>query len=79
LALDALGPSAGQSNTALATRWPIVTIAIESADRHLIADRLGIARTRWALDAAEALLQLRTLLTNSAGRTRCRRCGSGSR
>jgi hypothetical protein len=50
--------------TALAAGWPIATGAIEGACRHLIADRLDITGARWGLDGAEAVLQLRALITN---------------
>ncbi|WP_406482635.1 ISKra4 family transposase [Streptomyces sp. NBC_01615] len=51
-------------DTALAAGWPIATGAVEGACRHLIADRLDITGARWGLDGAEAVLQLRTLITN---------------
>jgi hypothetical protein len=50
--------------TALAAGWPIATGAVEGACRHLIADRLDITGARWGLDGAEAVLQLRALITN---------------
>lgn len=51
-------------DTALAAGWPIATGAVEGACRHLIADRLDITGARWGLDGAEAVLQLRALVTN---------------
>ena len=51
-------------NTALANGWPIATGAVEGACRHLIADRLDITGARWGLHGAEAVLQLRALVTN---------------
>ncbi|MFF4353819.1 ISKra4 family transposase [Streptomyces sp. NPDC001530] len=51
-------------DTALKNGWPIATGAVEGACRHLIADRLDITGARWGLDGAEAVLQLRTLITN---------------
>ncbi|MFJ8929945.1 ISKra4 family transposase [Streptomyces sp. NPDC102364] len=51
-------------DTALEKGWPIATGAVEGACRHLIADRLDITGARWGLDGAEAVLQLRALITN---------------
>jgi hypothetical protein len=51
-------------DTTLAAGWPIATGAVEGACRHLIADRLDITGARWGLDGAEAVLQLRALITN---------------
>ncbi|AZP14776.1 ISKra4 family transposase [Streptomyces aquilus] len=51
-------------DTALTAGWPIATGAVEGACRHLIADRLDITGARWGLDGAEAVLQLRALITN---------------
>ncbi|MFD4630296.1 ISKra4 family transposase [Streptomyces sp. NPDC058284] len=51
-------------DTALAAGWPIAAGAVEGACRHLIADRLDITGARWGLDGAEAVLQLRALITN---------------
>lgn len=51
-------------DTALKNGWPIATGAVEGACRHLIADRLDITGARWGLDGAEAVLQLRALITN---------------
>ncbi|WP_406465051.1 ISKra4 family transposase [Streptomyces sp. NBC_01622] len=51
-------------DTALAAGWPIATGAVEGACRHLIADRLDITGARWGLNGAEAVLQLRALITN---------------
>ena len=49
---------------ALAAGWPIATAVIESACRHLIADRLDIGGARWGLDGAEAVLTLRAVISN---------------
>lgn len=49
---------------ALKNGWPIATGAVEGTCRHLIADRLDITGARWGLDGAEAVLQLRALITN---------------
>jgi hypothetical protein len=38
---------------------------VEGACRHLIADRLDITGARWGLHGAEAVLRLRTLVSNS--------------
>ncbi|WP_344443667.1 ISKra4 family transposase, partial [Streptomyces kunmingensis] len=51
-------------DVALAAGWPIATGAIEGACRHLIGDRLDITGARWGLDGAEAVLQLRALISN---------------
>ena len=51
-------------DTALDRGWPIATGAVEGACRHLIADRLDITGARWGLDAAEAVLRLRTVVAN---------------
>ncbi|MFI0243178.1 ISKra4 family transposase [Streptomyces sp. NPDC016845] len=51
-------------DTALKNGWPIATGAVEGACRHLIADRLDITGARWGLPGAEAVLRLRTLITN---------------
>jgi hypothetical protein len=51
-------------DTALTAGWPIATGAAEGACRHLIADRLDITCARWGLHGAEAVLQLRALITN---------------
>ncbi|MGW0537857.1 ISKra4 family transposase [Streptomyces sp. NPDC003032] len=51
-------------DTALKNGWPIATGAVEGACRHVIADRLDITGARWGLDGAEAVLQLRALITN---------------
>ena len=39
--------------TALARGWPIATGVIEATCRHLVKDRLDIARARWGLESAE--------------------------
>jgi hypothetical protein len=49
---------------ALAMGWPIATGVIEGACRHLVKDRLAITGARWSLPSAEAVLLLRTLITN---------------
>jgi hypothetical protein len=51
-------------DTALANGWPIATGVIEGAVRHLIKDRMDITGARWGLTGAEAILNLRALLTN---------------
>ncbi|MGW5464870.1 ISKra4 family transposase [Streptomyces sp. NPDC003996] len=51
-------------DTALENGWPIATGAVEGACRHLIADRLDITGARWGLHGAEAVLQLRALVSN---------------
>ncbi|GHH95777.1 hypothetical protein GCM10017779_62340 [Streptomyces capillispiralis] len=51
-------------DTALKNGWPIATGAVEGACRHVIADRLDITGARWGLVGAEAVLQLRALITN---------------
>jgi hypothetical protein len=48
---------------ALAAGWPIATGVI-GACRHLIGDRLDITGARWGLEAAEAILTLRAVITN---------------
>jgi hypothetical protein len=50
--------------TALDRGWPIATGVIEGACRHLIKDRMDITGARWSLDGAEAILKLRTLISN---------------
>ena len=49
---------------ALDAGWPIATGVIEGACRHLIADRLSIGGARWGLDGTEAVLTLRTVISN---------------
>ncbi|MFE4629789.1 ISKra4 family transposase [Streptomyces mirabilis] len=51
-------------DTALDNGWPIATGAVEGACRHLIGDRLDITGARWGLPGAEAILRLRTLVSN---------------
>jgi hypothetical protein len=51
-------------HTALDNGWPIATGAVEGACRHLIGDRLDITGARWGLPGAEAILRLRTLVSN---------------
>jgi hypothetical protein len=50
--------------TALAAGWPIATGVIEGACRHLVKDRMDLTGARWGLDGAEAILKLRTLISN---------------
>jgi hypothetical protein len=50
--------------SALAKGWPIATGVIEGACRHLIKDRMDVTGARWGLDGAEAILKLRTLISN---------------
>ncbi|WP_405654010.1 ISKra4 family transposase [Streptomyces sp. NBC_00019] len=49
---------------ALAAGWPIASGVIEGAARHLIADRLDITGSRWSVPGAEALLNLRAVISN---------------
>ena len=49
---------------ALANGWPIATGVIEGACRHLVKDRMDITGARWGVTTAEAILQLRALITN---------------
>lgn len=51
-------------DTALDNGWPIATGAVGGACRHLIGDRLDITVARRGLPGAEAILRLRTLLSN---------------
>jgi hypothetical protein len=51
--------------TALANGWPIATGIIEGACRHLIKDRMDITGARWGVDGAEAVLKLRSLISNN--------------
>ncbi|MFD9512311.1 ISKra4 family transposase [Streptomyces mirabilis] len=48
----------------LAAGWPIASGAVEGAARHLIADRLDITGSRWTVPGAEAVLTLRTVISN---------------
>jgi hypothetical protein len=50
--------------TALASGWPIATGVIEGACRHLVKDRMDLTGARWSLNGAEAILKLRTLISN---------------
>jgi hypothetical protein len=50
--------------TALAGGWPIATGIIEGACRHIVKDRMDITGARWGLGTAEAILGLRTLISN---------------
>jgi hypothetical protein len=50
--------------TALTAGMPIATGVIEGACRYLIKDRLEITGARWRLTGAEAVLQLRALVTS---------------
>ena len=49
---------------ALDQGWPIATGIIEGACRHLVKDRMDITGARWGLDGAEAILDLRALVSN---------------
>jgi hypothetical protein len=49
---------------ALERGWPIATGVIEGACRWLVKDRMDITGARWGLDGAEAILKLRTLISN---------------
>jgi hypothetical protein len=49
---------------ALTMGWPIATGVIEGACRYLVKDRLAITGARWSLPGAEAVLLLRTVITN---------------
>ena len=73
--------------TALERGWPIATRVIEGACRHLVKDRMDITGARRELDGAEAVLKLRTLISNgefaeyrryhlnaNASRSRCPLC-----
>jgi hypothetical protein len=44
--------------------WPIATGVIEGACRYLVKDRLAITGARRGLPGAEAVLLLRTVITN---------------
>ena len=48
----------------LAAGAPIATGIIEGACRHLVCDRMEITGARWSLATAEAVLQLRTLISS---------------
>lgn len=50
--------------TFLANGWPIATGIVEGAVRHLVCDRMDITGARWGLEGAEAILQLRAVVTN---------------
>jgi hypothetical protein len=50
--------------TALANGWPIATGVIEGACRHLVKDRMDVTGARWGVDGAEAILKLRSLISN---------------
>jgi hypothetical protein len=50
--------------TALERGWPVATGIIEGACRHIVKDRMDITGARWGLDGAEAILKLRTLISN---------------
>jgi hypothetical protein len=49
---------------ALTMGWPIATGVIEGTCRYLVKDRLAITGARWSLPGAEAVLLLRTVITN---------------
>lgn len=48
----------------LAAGAPIATGIIDGACRHLVCDRMEITGARWSLATAEAVLQLRTLISS---------------
>jgi hypothetical protein len=50
--------------TALARGWQIATGIIEGAARFLIKDRMDITGARWTTPGADAVLQLRAVITN---------------
>lgn len=49
---------------ALGLGWPIASGIIEGACRSIVKDRLDITGARWSLRGAEAVLLLRTIITN---------------
>ncbi|MGH8903147.1 MAG: ISKra4 family transposase, partial [Egibacteraceae bacterium] len=49
---------------ALSSGWPIAAGIIEGACRHLVKDRMDITGARWGLPGAEAVLELRALVSN---------------
>ena len=49
---------------ALQQGWPIATGVVEGACRHLVKDRMDITGARWGLPGAEAVLKLRTVVSN---------------
>ncbi|MZG19626.1 hypothetical protein GTY44_40165 [Streptomyces sp. SID5914] len=49
---------------ALAAGWPIASRAVEGAARHLVAGRFDITGSRWSVPGAEAVLTLRTVISN---------------
>jgi hypothetical protein len=49
---------------ALALGWPIASGLVEGACRSIVKDRLDITGARWSLRGAEAVLLLRTVITN---------------
>ncbi|WP_329536954.1 hypothetical protein OG568_51160 (plasmid) [Streptomyces sp. NBC_01450] len=49
---------------ALAEGWPIATGLIEGACRYLVKDRMDITGACWGLAGAEAVLKLRTVISN---------------
>jgi hypothetical protein len=51
-------------DVALASGWPIATGVVEGACRHLIGDRFSITGSRWSVEGAEAVLELRALEDN---------------
>ena len=55
--------------TALTHGWPIATGVIEGACRHIVKDRMDITGARWGLDGAEAILKLRSVISNGEFRT----------
>ncbi|MHB8419734.1 MAG: ISKra4 family transposase [Acidiferrobacteraceae bacterium] len=52
-------------DTYLKHGYPIATGVIEGACRYLVKDRMDVTGARWGLDRAEAVLQLRALISSS--------------
>jgi hypothetical protein len=50
---------------ALAAGWPISSGVIEGTCRHLVKDRMAITGARWTVPGAEAVLKIRSLITNN--------------
>ena len=65
VAAGAFDDAGGDRPAALTAGWPITTGVIEGACRHLIKDRMDITGARWSLPGAEAILKLRTVISNS--------------
>ncbi len=49
----------------MAAGWPISTGIIEGTCRHLVKDRMDITGARWTVQGAEAVLKIRSLITNA--------------